>query len=80
VRYAMLGVPRPVGPVWWHQGRRWRLLDDAALLEQPASVQGAGRWRLVSYEGTSPMVVDAERGRVVWRPPTDVWVAGALLR
>lgn len=80
VRYTQLGVPSPVGPVWWGKGRRWRKVDDRALLETPVSVQGAGRWRLVSYEGRSPLVFDAEKGKVVWRAPDDAVVAGAWAR
>lgn len=80
VRYTQLGVPLPAGPVWWRKGRRWRQIDDSALLETPVSVQGAGRWRLVSYEGASPLVFDVEKGRVVWRAPDDAVVAGAWAR
>lgn len=80
VRYTILGGPRPVGPVYYREGRRWRSIDDHAFLETPASIQGSGDYRLLSYRGASPVVVDARDGRVVWRPDEDAWVEGALLR
>ena len=42
VRYTMLGVPLPAGPVLRRDGKRWSLLDDARLLETPASVEVRG--------------------------------------
>jgi hypothetical protein len=86
VAYGFLGGPLPVGPVLWHRGKRWRLLDDSRLLETPASVQVAGDHALVSYEGRSPLLLDARTGGVVWRPGRGTahggeraWINGALL-
>lgn len=84
VAYGFLGGPLPVGPVLWHRGKRWRLLDDRRLIETPASIQVSGDHALLSYEGTSPLLLDARTGRFVWRPAQGhgsepAWINGALL-
>lgn len=66
VRYAMLGVPLPVGPVLVRRGRKWEVLDDRRLLEAPVAVERAGSWLALSYEGWSPLLVDLSTGRPWW--------------
>lgn len=80
IRYTILGVPSAVGPVYARKGKKWTVLDDHRFAEVPASIQGSGDYRLLSYEGMNPALIDAQTAKVVWRPGEDEWVMGAMLR
>jgi hypothetical protein len=66
VRYGMLGVPLPAGPLLVRRGRSWSTLDDSHFLETPVSVEQRGAWLAFSYEGWSPQLVDLTTGRALW--------------
>jgi hypothetical protein len=80
VRYTVLGMPMPAGPVLQRTGKRWAVLDESHHLETPASVQVRGGYALLSYEGMNPLVVEMRSGKVVWRPEPEAWINGAMLR
>lgn len=79
VRYTMLGVPLPAGPVFLGRGKRWRLLDDSRFLETPACAQVATGWLLLSYEGWNPVLVDLASGRTLTSGEESAGWSGAWL-